>query len=197
MKRVFIAGEGRNELGRWQDSSIAPAADGDQGAICALLSRTGVGDWAVGGALRWKDIKHYRSGSFRSRERRLVLGLALRATEEDCRVLAFIRDSDGDAARVEEIESALGELPDLAVAPGLRVAGGCAKPALEAWSLTFAGEPSAESWPKRRVEQRAAELGLSTTAAMTAAIEAGETTAVPHGSSLATWLARAERALEP
>lgn len=57
------------------------------------------------------------------------------------------------------------------------------------------GEAAAQSWSKSRVSRVAKERGLDSTSAMSAAIQAGSTSDIPTGSSLATWLTRAGQAL--
>jgi hypothetical protein len=192
--RVFLAGEGRHELGRWYDPAYADASKDAEGAVAALLKRVRSDGWEVAGARAWKDIKHYRAGEHRSPETRTVLGLALLAVEARCSLLAFVRDSDGRIGTIADVDAAISDTVLLEIAPDLRVVGGCADPVLEAWVLVFDGLTDAESWRKARVLEEAERRGLNSTEAMTRVIDSRESPQAPKDGHLAGWLNRAEAA---
>ena len=78
--KVFLVGEGPNELGSWGRHPSYRSAP-TPGALEALLRRMCADGWEIGGATLWKDIRKYRSGTPESAETRHVLGAALDAVE--------------------------------------------------------------------------------------------------------------------
>lgn len=107
MIKVFLGGEGSNELGtRWHRPM------GDQpGVVEALLRRVRADGWCVGGARLWKTIRKYQAGVARGApnhgDARNVLGLVLHAYEAACELLVFVRDDDGDPDRDPAIAATL------------------------------------------------------------------------------------------
>jgi len=179
-KRVFLAGEGKTELGRWASQVTRDRDDESNGAVAALLGKVSSRNWEVADACKWKDIKKYRAGDFKSAEERNVLGVALKARESNCDLLAFVRDSDGDYERIESIHRGIE-----AVSEGLEVVGGCAHPIIEAWALVFRGELAAEKLSKAKIQQQA---GALTTNALVELIQKGDLATVPPDTHLRRWL---------
>ena len=107
MIRVYLGGEGRDELGGWADHSSYRRAD-EPGVLETIIRHVLEGyPVEVVGAKQWKDIRKYRAGQHRSAELRNVLGLIEAARASGCDVLVFARDRDRDLGREGEIEAGL------------------------------------------------------------------------------------------
>ena len=65
MKRVFLAGEGRNDLGKWAYPPHYQNNYGD-GVIYELLSKVETEGWQVTEGQRWKDVIKYTTGGHRA-----------------------------------------------------------------------------------------------------------------------------------
>lgn len=141
-KRVFLAGEGRTELGGWTDEP--PCRDpAKPGAIEHLLAKAGA-EADVVGAVSWKHIRKFRAGGHASSEERNVRGAALKAREAGAEVLVLCRDSDGDPHREQQIRKGIEAA--MAYPAHLRVAGGCAVRRINDWVRELVGkEPSAKA----------------------------------------------------
>jgi len=141
--KIFLAGEGRTDLGDWarepQFRSVPPV----QGCVEALLRNIAPAGWSIEGAVKWKDIHKYQSGIHRRPETRNVLGAALRARQAGCEALVFVRDRDGDPDRADDIEAGLREAASIVATT--RVAGGVAIRDIEAWVLACRGTIDSQS----------------------------------------------------
>jgi hypothetical protein len=197
MIKVFLGGEGNNELGtRWQH----PPGD-SPGVVETLLRRVRAGGWRVAGARDWKSIRKYRAGAARAHpdheDARNVRGLVLHAYEEACEMLAFVRDDDGDDRREPAILQALEAITSLRFADEyhyeLAIVGGIAKPNLEGWILCLLDVTGTDVMTRARIDHELAttDVQLKSTAQYVAIAETG---ALPSGNgSLPAWLARADR----
>jgi hypothetical protein len=196
MIKVFLGGEGNNDLGsRW----YRPMGD-QPGVVETLLRRVRASGWQVAGARSWQSIRKYRAGSAKDRadhaDARNVLGLVLHAYEEACEMLAFVRDDDGDELREPAILQALEAVATLGFADEyhyeLAVVGGIAKPKLEGWILCLLGVTGTDAMTRARVDRELATTDVQPkSTAQYVAI--AETRALPSGnSSLPAWLARAD-----
>lgn len=189
MIRVFLAGEGANELGRW---ALEERYRGEAAIGCleALLRAVTTSDWEVGGAVLWRRIRKYRAGEHRRPETRNVIGAALAANELGCRVLAFARDRDGSKERQRDVEEGRAKADGI----GPRIIGGVAIESLDAWVLAIRGEARTEKLdrPKELVRDR----GIETTADMVGLIESNGVSRVPDdATSLLDWVAQARSVL--
>jgi hypothetical protein len=196
--KVFLAGEGANELGS-RAGDPAYQSDKRPGVLCVLLSRIQATGWIVDRARDWKSIRKYRACGAGHDDTRNVLGVALDAKEARCDVLAFSRDLDRDPARREAIEEGIRLVPSaFPAAPD--VIGGVAVPALEGWILALLGERATEEMSPKRAQDALAAKGVARKdgAAMTRAAEAADLDRIPHdATSLHEWLARARAVLPP
>jgi hypothetical protein len=104
--RVFLGGEGRNELGSRARES-AYQTDEQPGVLQALLRRTQPDGWTVAGATQWKNIRKLDAKGPTPTEERNVLGLVVEAIRAESRVVAFVRDADDDADRPRVIANAI------------------------------------------------------------------------------------------
>lgn len=188
-QRVFLAGEGRTDIG---SAGAHPSyqAPGDCGVLGALLSRLVDHEFEVVGGVYWKKIRHFKPGSFRSREERLVLGLALMAKEAFCDVVGFCRDRDGDSDREQDVENAIDDVT------GIQVAGGVAIEETEAWVLALLGETGSESHadPKSVLHDR----GVGTSSQMVDIVNDADLGGLPlDAASLVLWIGRVRNLSPP
>ena len=193
--RVFLGGEGSNELGGWyaepEYRTEVP------GVIVELLRKVRGDGWEVVGAVRWMNIRKYRAGKHADPERRNVEGLALMAREHGAEVIAFSRDSDGDRGRAAAVEAGIASVAEK-FPDGPRVAGGVAVQTVEAWILALAGRTGTESLGRGRLI--AAIEGLLGAAKQTPGyvdvVRGAELAKIPaDAESLRVWLARARVAI--
>jgi hypothetical protein len=196
--KVFLSGEGPNELG----SRFAPRAfqsDDRPGVLHLLLERVQLDGWEVGGARDWKGIRKYTAGGARHADTHNVLGVAKDAKDAGCDVLSFSRDLDKDAAREQAIEDGIALVPEL-LAGAPAVIGGVAKPTLEGWILALLGVRGTEALSPKRAEEALVGKGVPRKdgAAMARVVEDADLAQIPpDATSLRTWLGRAEAVLPP
>ncbi|MBI4816470.1 MAG: hypothetical protein HY791_09430 [Deltaproteobacteria bacterium] len=139
--KLFLAGEGPTELGGFADP--APYRSAERGLLIAFAERVATSELSVHDATLWKNIRKYKVGGHRNAEERNVLGLVLRAEESGAELVVFSRDRDGDLEREVAVES--GYASALNSFPKIRIAGGTANEAIEAWLLAVLGEKASES----------------------------------------------------
>jgi len=100
MTRVFIAGEGPNELGDWARHPSYRADPPRPGVLIALLAGAAPrATWSIEGAALWKSLRKYQLGfglKTGRAEQRNVSALLLKAEEARVDAVAFSRDRDGD-----------------------------------------------------------------------------------------------------
>lgn len=176
--KVFLGGEGNNELGRF--------SEGAPGVLEALLRRVREAGWNVDAVLPWRQIRKYAARPRFSAEQRNVLGLALAAHERGCEILAFSRDAadvhddDGDydvaVAHAREVFSTL------------TIIGGLAKPTLEGWVLAAIGHPNTDELSKRKaISILQQEVGRKDTDAFAESVR-NSTSPLPDRGSLGAWV---------
>lgn len=200
MIEVFLAGEGRNELGGWcvethyRDEHPAP------GVLEALARQVAPSGWRVRDAMQWKNIPKLAVGSKgRGVERKAILAARLHASERGCAVLMFSRDRDGskNTARQQEIEATLAELVS---EDGIAIVGGIAVERLESWLLALSGRTGTESLRVAKTDQQLDTLGVRAkdSAAMVEHVgRCGLATIAPDAASLRAWLKLVEQHLRP
>jgi hypothetical protein len=192
--RVFLAGEGRNELGSRFGS--APYQSDDQpGVLHALLTKVEPSGWEVGGARVWKSIRKLRVGGGGHADTHNVIGAALDAKEAKCQAFAFSRDRDNDHGRQAAVEEGIRRVE---AEGGLTVVGAVAVPTLEGWLLALLGRRrTAELSPTRAAEDLAKEgVTPKDGSAMVDVVERAALNNLPEdASSLRIWLDRARVAL--
>jgi hypothetical protein len=179
--RVWIVGEGNNELG---------VGDGygkrHRGVLEALLARVCEGGWECSGKLPWNAIRKFRAGGARLADPahgdyRNVLGLVLAAHEEAADAVAFSRDVDSDPEREEAVAMALTWIRNES---GwlIAVIGGVAKPAIEGWILALRGVRDTDVMSRTRAAAHLAEhqIDSKSTAHYIDVIEKAELGESPH-----------------
>lgn len=190
--RVFLAGEGNNDLGGRSGSQVY---DNPQrpGVLEALLRRIRENGWEIGGACQWKNIRKYKAHGAVDADAQAVLGAALDAREALCQILAFCRDRDKDENRAAAITKGMEKIDD-----SLTVIGGLAIPTLEGWILALLGQAKTESLTPKQAVKRLVELGVGEkdTDAMVQVTENADLDQVPKDAvSLQNWLKQAETAM--
>ncbi|MCB9622305.1 MAG: hypothetical protein H6721_20645 [Sandaracinus sp.] len=158
--KLLIAGEGVTELGELAHEP--QYRDGRMGVVPVLVSRVLEGvDYEITDAVVWSRLAHQRPGKrggpyrvgVRGRGERVnVLGLVLRASEENLDAVVFVRDRDRSAERQQVLEDALEEARR--EFPSVRTVGGVAVEAIEAWALAAGGKRDCErhARPKEHFE---------------------------------------------
>lgn len=189
MKRIFLAGEGRHELGGWFQEKTYRDDPPATGVVQALLERVADQGWEITHSLRWKDIRKLRAGGHRGAEKHNVKALFLMAREASCDVVVFVRDRDKNKGRQLSIEAAVGELVGQEGQPD--AIGGVVIERIEDWiSVLLKKKERAKVDPK--------ELD---TVAMVGVIETADLHGIPRRSSAAKslhyWLAQAKTVLGP
>ena len=154
--RVFLAGEGSNELG----SRVGPRAyqtDDAPGVIATLLRRARAEGWVVGGARGWNSngkrsfvarpnasfARGIGRARFEREDTRIVLVVANDAIEAGCTVLAFLRDADKDEGREQAVQEGVEKIAEMFDAR-LETVGAVVVPKLEAWVLAALGNGGTE-----------------------------------------------------
>jgi len=192
MIKVFLAGEGRCELGS-RDGHAAYQSDAEPGVLQGLLKAIHGDGWAVVGAVSWKNLKKLRVNAPDRGDARNVHAASMHAAENGADVLVFARDRDHEMTREAEVERAIEEASrDHRVT----IAGGVAVENLEGWLLAIGGETKSESI--RHPEKEMARIGLveKNAPAYVAHIEKHGITRVPKDAeSLGQWIERAREAL--
>lgn len=96
MIKVFLAGEGPNELGGWSNERIYRDERPLLGVLESLARQVVPTGWDVHDAMVWKDIPKLAIGTRgQGLERKTVLAARLHAKESGCDVVLFSRDRDG------------------------------------------------------------------------------------------------------
>lgn len=197
MRRVFLAGEGTNELGGWALEEAHRDAAPDPGVLETLLRQVAPDGWEIAAAVPWKKIRKYRAGGRRGAETRNVLGAALMARESRCDVLVFSRDQDNRPDRTAAVTVGIDRVA-VAFPDGPELVAGMAVECLEAWVLALRGEHRAETHSKAAAQRRLAEAGVAEkdTRAMTELARAADLRRLPADAvSLSQWLTRGRRVL--
>ena len=190
--KVFLAGEGRHELGDWVHPEQYREKPAVVGLVEALLLRLECRGWKVIGAIKWQKIVKLRPGQFRTQEMRNVRGAALHAQEAGADLLVFVRDRDGQGEREDEIKGAIDEL---SVDDGaVRIAGGVAAQQIEAWILALRGQLRTESINDSKSALKAS--GVSNLSEMVSIVRAAVLAERPGDAvSLSRWLTAAKSVL--
>lgn len=200
--RVWIVGEGNNELG---------AGDGyggrHRGVLEALLTRVRDAGWECAGKQQWHAIQKFRAGGARlgaanHGDYLNVLGLALEAYEHAADTVAFTRDVDSDPDREDAVAAALAWIREES---GwlIDVIGGVAKPAIEGWILALRAVPGTDemSRPRAQAQLAAHGIGAKSSADYVDVVEQAQLGEPPRfdlpsgAESLRAWLAAAHEVL--
>jgi hypothetical protein len=192
--RVILAGEGKNELGRFAVEVAFRGDDPEPGVIEALLRKVRPDGWKVVDAIPWKKTPKLQVGIGGKGEKLNVERAYHHAKKRGCDVFVFTRDRDKArfAHRDDDIEQAIAALDGT----GPAIVGGIAIEKLESWLAAIAGIEGSEAL--RRPEEKLAEFGIGEkdTDAMVRFVEETGLAGIPADArSLRRWLERASRAL--
>jgi len=148
LKQIFLAGEGTNELGSWsrEPEYRSPSV---QGVLETLLRKTKESGWIIKDAICWKSIRKFKAGDHQSAEERNILGVCNKAKEKGCSIIAFSRDTDGDAQRKIDLENGMKKAHEF-FGSDLGIVGGIAIPCIEGWILAILGELRTEQYSKSK-----------------------------------------------
>jgi hypothetical protein len=188
--RVYLAGEGRSELGRFCDRPPYFDPNGAEGVLEALMKTLEAREWQVVAGTTWRHVPIFRVGGIHDAEAHRVCGHVQRALENNCSVLIFSRDRDGHGSMDDRIDAALSLCEHRF--PALKVAGGLAKQKIEAWILLILGDRRAEEYadPASRLADR-----HQTVEGMAAVARECKPDLLPP-SSLRSWLEKVLAALQ-
>lgn len=191
--RVFIVGEGANELGRFVHHPARRADHANlRGVIEAFLQKL-LTDFEVVDGRAWSKVPSYQQGKGHNFQKK-ILAAALLARAAHCQAFVFLLDQDNEPARIQAVESALQEL----TAPefGLSSAGGVAIPLLEGWILALLGHSGTEGLrPKRATAELEKQYGIKKNSQkMVEVIEAADLKAISKDARAFTmWLDQIRR----
>jgi hypothetical protein len=188
--RVFLSGEGSDDLGDWCNDPQYRSIPSRIGIIEALLRRVSPIDFTVVDARAWKRIRKFQAGKHAKPETRNVLGLVNEAEEARCDALVFVRDQDGDADREASIVEGLRLAYERDFGPAL--VGGVAIQEIEAWILALLGERHTEHHVDAK-SVLASKHGITTCAGKVAVVESADRGKIPDdAASLRGWLAQVD-----
>lgn len=171
--KVFLVGEGPNDIGRWGD-----------GVIGALARRQVEAGWHVEDGCAWKKLSVFKvGGGLDIDEKRF--GIAQQSMREaDCDVLLYARDVDGDEERKRLLASLRDAHPEVALA--------VVDPCVEGWLLELRGERKKHGWTKTASQKTLGEL---TTAEMESIVASWNRSTEHLSEDLRRWLADVVRVL--
>lgn len=196
--RVFLSGEGNNELGSYAGHPVY-WTETSRGVLHALLKKIEQEGWGIGGARVWSSIRKYQARPSADHEdTHNVLGLALDAIEAKCDVVAFSRDVDKDPRRADAVRIGIDLIPVTFPKNAPHVIGGMANPKLEGWILALLSHKGSEQ--DRHVEETLATKGVAKKdgAAMVNVVIDADLARIPaDAASLLHWLDRARAVLPP
>ncbi len=192
-RRVYLGGEGRNELGS-RCGHPSYRTEDELGVIEALLRAIRSDGWSVAGAREWRTIRKLDAKGPTPNDERNVLALALEAKRSAADTLAFVRDEDDDEARPRIIADAV--LKAECLFPDIKIIGAASVPVLEGWLLAIEGEHRTEQLSKAAAQGRLRERGVETTAHMVDIAHRADIRRIPaDAESLGGWLRLATEAL--
>jgi hypothetical protein len=191
--RIFLAGEGPNELGSWAKETNYRDPK-FPGVVETLLRRICSEGWQITEAIAWKSIRKLRVNEHGNAEVRNIRGLVLFAKEHKCQAVAFARDRDRSSQREQDVEDGIKQAKD-DHPTGPAIIGGVAIERLESWLVAFCGKTKSETIRKR--EEVLAELRIKEkdTGAMVELVLKADFNRIPEDAqSLRLWINRAKKA---
>jgi hypothetical protein len=178
--RIFIAGEGSNELGGWAKAPSDRVPPFEPGVLTTLVDRVAGTPANVVGCAQWKNLTKFRAGE-RGKpagkgDIRSLRAAQLQAKEAGANILVALRDTDGHADREAALIAAAATPPT-----ALRTVVGTPHLKLEAWILACAGTRRAEEMGSQGLTNALTSLGIPQkgTAAMVDVVENCDLTTIP------------------
>lgn len=187
--RAFVSGEGRHDLGKWDEAPERRAeSKRTDGVFVELVRKKGTVIEVCGG-MTWRSVPKYVARGHVSAEEKTLRKLVEFAHDAGADTLIWGRDIDDDKSRQRQLEGAQAALAgeDL---DGLAVRGGPVVPCIEAWVLALSGavrHPEEQSPAK--LKALAEEHGLSREHEMVELIRSKQLD-VTRSDSLRNWLAQ-------
>jgi hypothetical protein len=158
-KKIFLAGEGKNELGSW--AKEIEHRDGTQpGVLETIMRKVQPTGWNIKDSICWKNLRKYQAGSFSRNEKNNVVKVCHKAIEKGCSTVSFSRDLDGVKLRQESIEAGIKESKEK-WGNQLDIIGGCAVPCIEGWILAINGVTDTETMSRSKTEAKLKEKGFN------------------------------------
>ena len=195
MIRIYLAGEGSNDIGSWSWKEEDQGFDQFPGVLEALLQKIQPEGWQVVGGVAWKNLVKYRINTPGQAEIRNVLALAKRAKDAKCHILVFTRDRDKPKYRQRQLDIQTGIQQAEELHSGkLEIIGGIAIEKIEAWVAALQGMVRSEATihPEKHLADRHG-IESKDTAAMVALVERADLAKIPKDAiSLRSWLDRAQ-----
>lgn len=159
--RAFVSGEGRHELGKWDEEPSNRAESKRSDGVLVELARKKGATIEVCGGMPWRKVPKYVARGRRSAEEGTLRKLVQLALDERAELLIWARDTDHDKDRQRQLEQTHDALK-VEDTFGLSVRGGPAVPCIDAWVLAIAGDVShPERLSPDRLKQLAEERSLS------------------------------------
>lgn len=182
--KVFLVGEGPNDIGRWSvDKTYRDSKSGD-GVIGALARRQVEEGWHVEEGRAWKKLSVFKvGGGLDVDEKRFSIAKQL-MREAGCDVLLYARDVDSD----EDRKALLVSLREANTDVGLAVVDPC----VEGWLLELRGERKKHGWTKAGSQKA---LGDLTTSEMESIVSRWDCKTEHLSEDLRRWLADVARLL--
>lgn len=178
--RVFLAGEGPNELGGWAKEPGYRVSPVEPGVLTTLVERVAGSPANVVGCAVWKSLRKYRAGQrgvpATDGDVRSLRAAQLQAKEARATVLVALRDTDGQTDREAALRTAASTPPT-----ALRTVVGTPHLKLEAWILACAGTRKAEDLGSHGLKNALTSLGIppKETAAMVNVVENCDLSKIP------------------
>ncbi len=191
--KVFLGGEGPNDIGDWANYPYYHGEHPRHGVVGILLEKVEPDGWEVEGAIAWKRLRKLRVGKHGKAEVRNVQALLLKAREAGCDAVAFIRDRDRDERRQQDVEEGIAQASQ-EYPQGPQIIGGMAIEKLESWMAALAGNTGSEAMRENRLHAIFDELQIEwkSTRQYAEFAEAADLDQVPDDAlSLTAWLDRA------
>lgn len=195
--KVFLGGEGPNDIGDWISYPYYHGENPRHGVVGILLEKVRPEGWEVGGAIAWKRLRKLQVGKHGKAEIRNVRALVLKAKESGCDVVAFTRDRDREVPRQKYVEEGIAQaMEDQADCP--EIVGGMAIEKLESWMVALAGKKGSETMREQRLLATFEQLGIEwkSTGQYADFAESADLDQIPgDAGSLLAWLDRAREVL--
>lgn len=169
--RVFLAGEGEAELGRWAEPpQYRHTSSRSNGVLFALFEKAGRKGEIIDARL-WRLVPKYRAGGHETADQKTLRKLAVLAEESGADLLLWARDTDHEKDRQRALRETHQSLR--AEDDALEIIGEPAHPCVEAWVLAIAAaHANPEALSKPRLKALAQEHKVSTSSQMVELIDA-------------------------
>jgi hypothetical protein len=193
--KIYLSGEGSDDLGDWYRPLQYRADPPVIGVIEALTRKVGACSTEVVGACIWKDIRKFTFKPSARGETQNVLRLVIEAEEAEADVLVFVRDQDGYDDRERDVEEGIRQAGERRYA--VPIVGGVAVQEMEAWILALLGERKSEGHADAK-RVLATRHDIEDLTEKVAAIEQADIAGIPEdAASLRLWMDRLNRQSPP